>query len=99
MTSDEWLILLMGIALACAPMILAWTEERTRARGIAIPAILTVKGYRLSPHMGFSLVIAVMLLSISYQMRGSGLSFVFLVFGVAGLIVVLNNVQRTRRGS
>jgi hypothetical protein len=96
MTSDEWLILLMGVALACAPMILAWTEERTRARGIAIPAILTIKGYRLSPHMSFSLVIAIMLLSISYQMRGAGLSFVFLVFGVAGLIVVLNNVQKTK---
>lgn len=96
MTLDEWMILAMGMALACAPMLLIWTEKRTRARGIAVPSLFTIKGYSLSPHAGFGAVIAVMLLYLSYQSRAGSLGFVFMVFGVVALIVVVNHVQKTR---
>lgn len=96
MTADEWMILAMGMALACAPMLLLWTEKRTRARGIAVPSLFTIKGYSVSPHASFSAVIGVMLLVLSHQMRGSGISFVFMVFGVVALVVVLSHVQKTK---
>lgn len=96
MTRDEWLILLMGIVLACAPMVLAWTEDRARARGIAVPALLTVKGYSLSPHSLFSLGISVMLLYLSKAMSGTGLSFVFMVFGAVGVATVISSVRKTK---
>ncbi|MEQ8281666.1 MAG: hypothetical protein RIC04_02750 [Parvibaculum sp.] len=98
MTPDEWMILAMGIALACAPMLLIWTEKRTRARGLAVPALVTIKGYSLSPHAGFGAAIGVMLLYLSYQARAGSLGFVFMVFGVVALIVVLNHVQKTKAG-
>ena len=94
MNADEWMILAMGMALAVAPMLLIWTEKRSRARGIAVPSLFTLKGYSVSPHAGFGAVVAVMLLYLSYQMRGIGLGFVFMVFGVVGLVVVLNHVQK-----
>ena len=96
MTADEWMILAMGMALAVAPMLLIWTEKRSRARGIAVPSLFTLKGYSVSPHAGFGAVVAVMLLYLSYQMRGIGLGFVFMVFGVVGLVVVLNHVQKSK---
>ncbi|WP_339832174.1 hypothetical protein [uncultured Parvibaculum sp.] len=96
MNADEWMILAMGMALAVAPMLLIWTEKRSRARGIAVPSLFTLKGYSVSPHAGFGAVVAVMLLYLSYQMRGIGLGFVFMVFGVVGLVVVLNHVQKSK---
>jgi hypothetical protein len=96
MTTDEWMILLMGMALACAPMLLVWTEKKTRARGIAVPSLVTIKGYSVSPHASFSLAIAVMLLYLSYQMRAMSLGFVFMVFGIVALVVVLNHVQKSK---
>lgn len=96
MTPDEWMILAMGMALAVAPMLLIWTEKKSRARGLAVPSLFTIKGYSISPHAGFGAVVAVMLLYLSYQMRGIGLGFVFMVFGVVGLIVVLNHVQKSK---
>ena len=96
MTADEWMILAMGMALAVAPMLLIWTEKRSRARGIAVPSLFTLKGYSVSPHAGFGAVVAVMLLYLSYQMRGIGLGFVFMVFGVVALVVVLNHVQKSK---
>ena len=96
MNADEWMILAMGMALAVAPMLLIWTEKRSRARGIAVPSLFTIKGYSVSPHAGFGAVVAVMLLYLSYQMRGIGLGFVFMVFGVVGLVVVLNHVQKSK---
>ncbi|MBO6634894.1 hypothetical protein [Parvibaculum sp.] len=96
MTSDEWLILLMGAALACGPLLLIWTEERTRAKGFAVPALLTIKGYRLSPHSAFSLVIGIMLLSLSWQMRGVGIGFVFTVFGFVGIVAAVQNILKSK---
>ena len=96
MNADEWMILAMGMALAVAPMLLIWTEKRSRARGIAVPSLFTLKGYSVSPHAGFGAVVAVMLLYLSYQMRGIGLGFVFMVFGVVALVVVLNHVQKSK---
>ena len=96
MNADEWMILAMGMALAVAPMLLIWTEKRSRARGIAVPSLFTIKGYSVSPHAGFGAVVAVMLLYLSYQMRGIGLGFVFMVFGVVALVVVLNHVQKSK---
>ena len=96
MNADEWMILAMGMALAVAPILLIWTEKRSRARGIAVPSLFTLKGYSVSPHAGFGAVVAVMLLYLSYQMRGIGLGFVFMVFGVVGLVVVLNHVQKSK---
>ncbi|MBX3492405.1 MAG: hypothetical protein KF899_05560 [Parvibaculum sp.] len=98
MTPEEWMILAMGIALACAPMLLIWTEKRTRARGVAVPSLFTIKGYSVSPHAGFGAAIGVMLLYVSHAMRGTGISFVFMVFGVVALVVVLNHVQKTKTG-
>lgn len=98
MTPDEWMILAMGIVLACAPMLLIWTEKRTRARGVAVPSLVTIKGYSISPHAGFSAAIGVMLLYVSHAMRGTGISFVFMIFGVVALVVVLNHVQKTKTG-
>ena len=96
MNADEWMILAMGMALAVAPMLLIWTEKSSRARGVAVPSLFTLKGYSVSPHAGFGAVVAVMLLYLSYQMRGIGLGFVFMVFGVVGLVVVLNHVQKSK---
>ena len=46
MTNDLWMILIMGMALACGPVLLVWLEERTRARGASVPALVTIKGYQ-----------------------------------------------------
>lgn len=96
MTTDLWMILIMGMALACGPVLLVWLEDRTRARGIAVPALLTVKGYKVSPHSAFSLVIAVMLIFLSYQMRGIGLGFVFMIFGFVDLVVAVQNIRKSK---
>ncbi|MEQ8267637.1 MAG: hypothetical protein RH982_10605 [Parvibaculum sp.] len=96
MTSDEWMILIMGMALACGPILLIWMEDKTRARGATIPALLNVKGYRLSPHSAFGLVIGLMLVFLSYQMRGVGLGFVFMIFGFVSFIVVVRNVLKSK---
>lgn len=97
MTSDHWMILIMGMALACGPILLVWLEERTRARGIAVPSLFSVRGYAISPHSAFSLVIALMLIYLSYQMRGIGLGFVFMIFGFIGAIVAIQNIRRSKR--
>ena|SRR3990167_9373201 len=97
MTSDHWMILIMGVALACGPILLVWLEERTRARGIAVPSLFSAKGYAISPHSAFSLVIAAMLIYLSYRMRGIGLGFVFMVFGFIGIIVAVQNVRKSKR--
>lgn len=96
MTTDHWMILIMGMALACGPVLLIWMEERTRARGATIPALLTVKGYRITPHSAFGLVIGLMLVFLSYQMRGIGLGFVFMIFGFIDFIFVVQNVRKTK---
>lgn len=97
MTSDQWMILIMGMALACGPVLLVWLEGRTRARGGAIPALVSVRGYRVSPHSAFSLVIAVMLIYLSYMMRGIGLGFVFMVFGFVDVIIAVQNIRKSKR--
>ena len=96
MTSDEWMILIMGMALACGPILLIWMEDKTRARGAAIPALLTVKGYRFSPHSVFGLIIGLMLIFLSYQMRGIGLGLVFMIFGFVSFVVVIRNVLKSK---
>lgn len=96
MTADHWMILIMGMALACGPILLVWMEERTRARGIAVPALVTLKGYKITPHSAFSLVVAVMLIFLSYQMRGIGLGFVFMVFGFIDVIVAVQNIRKSK---
>lgn len=96
MTSDLWTILLMGIVLALAPFALIWMEDRTRKIGNTVPSLLTFWGYSISPHSAFSLVIAVMLLYLSFQMRGSGMDFVFMIFGFVGLVAVIQNVAKTK---
>ena len=97
MTSDEWMILIMGMALACGPVLLVWLEDRTRARGVAVPALITIKGYSVSPHSAFGLVIAIMLIYLSYMMRGIGLGFVFMVFGFVDVIVAVQNIRKSKR--
>lgn len=96
MTSDLWTILLMGIVLALAPFVLIWVEDRTRKRGTSVPSLVSFKGYSISPHSAFSLVIAVMLLYLSFQMRGSGMDFVFMIFGFVGIVAVIQNVAKTK---
>lgn len=96
MTSDEWMILIMGMVLACGPLLLIWTEERTRAKGIAVPSIVSIKGYGFSPHSTFSLVIGLMLIFLSYQMRGIGLGLVFMIFGFVSFVVVIRNVLKSK---
>lgn len=96
MTTDLWMILIMGMVLACGPVLLVWLEERTRAKGIAVPALVTVKGYKVSPHSAFGLVIAIMLIFLSYQMRGIGLGLVFMVFGFVDLIVAVQNIRKSK---
>ena len=86
----------MGMALACGPILLVWMEERTRARGIAVPALVTLKGYKITPHSAFSLVVAVMLIFLSYQMRGIGLGFVFMIFGFIDVIVAVQNIRKSK---
>lgn len=96
MTGDEWMILLMGMALACGPVLLVWTEAATRSRGGTVPALIAVKGYSVSPHTAFSILIGVMLIFLSYRLRASGLGFVFMVFGFVDLIVAVQNMRRTK---
>jgi hypothetical protein len=96
MTTDEWLILLMGMALACGPIALVWMENATRAKGGSVSSLVTWRGYSLSPHSGFSIVIGVMLIYLSYRLRASGLGFVFMVFGFIGIIVAIQNIRRTK---
>lgn len=96
MTSDHWMILIMGMALACGPILLVWLEERTRARGIAVPSLFSIRGYAVTPHSAFSLVIAAMLIYLSYQMRGIGLGFVFMIFGFIDVIVAVQNIRRSK---
>ncbi len=96
MTSDEWMILLMGMALACGPVLLVWTEAATRAKGGTIPALITVKGYSVSPHTAFSAIIGIMLIFLSYKLRASGLGFVFMIFGFIDLVIAVQNMRRTR---
>ncbi|MEQ8266373.1 MAG: hypothetical protein RH982_04190, partial [Parvibaculum sp.] len=86
MTTDHWMILGMGAALACGPILLVWLEERTRLRGISVPALAVIKGYRITPHSAFSLVVAVMLIFLSWEMREIGLGFVFMIFGFIDVI-------------
>lgn len=97
MTSDEWLIVLMGAALACGPLLLVWTEEKTRDKGVAVPTLFSIMGYRFSPHSVFSLVIGVMLIALSWQMRGASVSFLFLVFGFVGLAAAAQNIIRSKK--
>lgn len=97
MTSDHWMILIMGMALACGPVLLVWLEDRTRARGAAVPSLVTIKGYNISPHSAFSLVIAIMLIYLSYLMRGIGLGFVFMVFGFVDVIVAVQNIRKSKK--
>ena len=96
MTTDHWMILGMGAALACGPILLVWLEERTRQRGVAVPALLAFKGYKITPHSAFSLVVAVMLLSLSWQMRGVGLGFVFMIFGFVDIIIAVQNIRKSK---
>lgn len=96
MTSDLWMILLMGIVLSLAPFALIWLDDRTRKRGVLVPSLVSFKGYSISPHSAFSLVIAFMLLYLSFQMRGSGMDFVFMIFGFVGLVAVIQNVAKTK---
>ncbi|WP_041535848.1 hypothetical protein [Parvibaculum lavamentivorans] len=96
MTSDEWMILIMGMVLACGPILLIWTEDRTRAKGGTVPSLVAIKGYKFSPHSAFSLVIALMLLFLSYQMRGQGPSFVFMIFGMVGLVATVRNILKSK---
>lgn len=97
MTSDEWLILLMGAALACGPILLVWTEQKTRAKGVAVPVLFSLKGYRFSPHSVFSLVIGAMMVLLSWQMRGAGgISFVFMIFGFVGVLAAIQNILKSK---
>jgi hypothetical protein len=90
------MILIMGAGLACGPILLVWLEERTRARGISVPALVTLKGYKVTPHSAFSLVVAVMLIFLSYEMRGIGLGFVFMIFGFIDVIVAVQNIRKSK---
>lgn len=97
MTSDEWLILLMGAALACGPLLLVWTEQKTRAKGVAVPTLFSIGGYGFSPHSVFSLVIGIMLVALSWQMRGAGgISFVFMIFGFVGVLAAIQNIFKSK---
>lgn len=95
MTMDGWLILVMGIVLALAPMMLATMEQKIRARGTTVPTIITIKGYSLSPFTLFSTFIALVLLYLSRLMNPS-LGFVFIVFGIVACAVVIQQVRNTR---
>ncbi len=95
MTTDGWLILVMGIVLALAPMILATMEQKIRERGTTIPNVITIKGYSLTPFTLFSGFIALVLLYLSRLMNPS-LGFVFIVFGIVACIVVIQQVRKTK---
>ncbi|MEP0706590.1 MAG: hypothetical protein RIC51_12025 [Erythrobacter sp.] len=96
MTTDHWMILGMGAALACGPILLVWLEERTRLRGISVPALVVIKGYRITPHSAFSLVVAVMLIFLSWEMREIGLGFVFMIFGFIDVIIAVQNIRKSK---
>jgi len=96
MTNDLWMILIMGMALACGPVLLVWLEDRTRARGASGSALVTVKGYKVTPHSAFCLIIAIMLIYISWQMRGIGMGFVFMVFGFVDIIIAAQNIRKSK---
>ena len=95
MTTDGWLILVMGIVLALAPMILASMEQKIRERGATVPNVITIKGYSLTPFTLFSGFIALVLLYLSRLMNPS-LGFVFIVFGIVACIVVIQQVRKTK---
>ncbi len=96
MTTDHWMILGMGAALACGPILLVWLEERTRLRGISVPALVVIKGYRITPHSAFSLAVAVMLIFLSWEMREIGLGFVFMIFGFIDVIIAVQNIRKSK---
>jgi len=96
MTTDHWMILGMGAALACGPILLVWLEERTRLRGISVPALVGISGYRITPHSAFSLVVAVMLIFLSWEMREIGLGFVFMIFGFIDVIIAVQNIRKSK---
>lgn len=96
MTTDHWMILGMGAALACGPILLVWLEERTRLRGISVPALVVIKGYRITPHSAFSLVVVVMLIFLSWEMREIGLGFVFMIFGFIDVIIAVQNIRKSK---
>lgn len=96
MTNDHWMILFMGMALACGPILLIWFENKTRARNVTIPVLVSLKGYSVSPHSVFGLMIAIMLIYLSYLMRGIGLGFVFMIFGFIGVIAVVQNIRKSK---
>ncbi len=96
MTTDHWMILGMGAALACGPIPLVWLEERTRLRGISVPALVVIKGYRITPHSAFSLAVAVMLIFLSWEMREIGLGFVFMIFGFIDVIIAVQNIRKSK---
>ena len=54
-------------------------------------------GYRFSPHSVFSLVVGIMLIALSWQMRGASVSFLFLVFGFVGLAAAIQNIIRSKK--
>ena len=96
MNTDEWMILLMGIVLALAPMILATMERKIREKGTPpVPTLITVKGYSLSPFTLFSGFIALVLLWLSRMMNPS-LGFVFIVFGIVAAMVTIQQVRATK---
>ncbi|MAB15310.1 hypothetical protein [Parvibaculum sp.] len=95
MTTDGWLILVMGIVLALAPMILSTMEQKIRERGTSVPNIITIKGYGLTPFTLFSGFIAVVLLYLS-RLMGPSLGFVFVVFGIVACAVVVQQVRNTK---
>lgn len=97
MNTDQWMILVMGIVLALAPMILATMERKIRDKGEAtVPNVITVKGYSLSPFSLFSAFIALVLLWLSGLMNPS-LGFVFIVFGVVAAMVTIQQVRATKK--
>lgn len=97
MNTDQWMILVMGIVLALAPMILATMERKIRDKGeTTVPTIITVKGYSLSPFSLFSAFIALVLLWLSGLMNPS-LGFVFIVFGVVAAMVTIQQIRATKK--
>ena len=92
---DGWLILVMGVILALAPMVLSMMEQKIRERGTSVPSIITIKGYSLTPFTLFSGFIAVVLLYLS-RLMGPSLGFVFIVFGVVACAVVVQQVRNTK---
>ena len=97
MNTDEWMILVMGIVLALAPMLLATMERKIREKGeTPVPTIFTIKGYVLTPFTLFSGFIALVLLWLSGMMNPS-LGFVFIVFGVVAAAVTIQHVRATKK--